>query len=178
MMNKIRKFFASAFIVMVLMMMIKPHLPKDNKFLKTIYWPINKVEGSIGTNQTWLMFSPNPSKIDAYVIGEVTYSDGSKDAFDFYHGLDLNIFQKYLYGEKYRKFTSEHLRIDKRKFLWNDGAKFAVAKLQERNVGKKPVEVTLRRFWSETPKWEKHFIKHGESKPKYNSYLYYRKKDL
>ena len=175
MMKKTKKIFANTFIVIVLMMMIRPHLPMKTKFFSMIYQPILKIERSIGTNQTWTMFSPNPSKLDAYVVGVVDYQDGSRDSYDFNKKFELNIIQKYLYGEKYRKFTSEHLRADKKSFLWSDGADFAVKKLSEKNPGKIPRKVTLTRYWSKTPDWNKYFIKHGEPKSKYSSFVFYRK---
>lgn len=177
-MNKLRKYLANTFIVFLLLTMAKPHLPLEAKFLSTIYYPINKLEGLIGTNQKWNMFSPNPTRLDAYVLGQVEYDDGSSDSYDFNKPIGLNIFQKYLYGEKYRKFVSEHLRTDNKSFLWADGAQFVVTKLEAKNSNKKPTKVTLTRFWSETPNWNKHFMKHGEAKPQYNSFVFFTKENF
>lgn len=173
-MTKSKKILANTFIVMMLMLMIRPHLPKS-KFLFQLYRPLIKIESSLGINQSWVMFSPNPSKVDAFVIGVVEYQDGTRDSYDFNKTIGMNILGQYLHGGKYRKYTSEHLRIDKKSFLWSDGADFAVKKLAAKNIGKVATQVTLIRFWSETPDWNKQFIKHGTAKAKYNSYVFYKK---
>lgn len=174
-MKRVTRFLSNCFILLVFMMMLKPQLPLNTKFFSMIYRPINLIEGSIGTNQTWQMFSPNPAKLDSYVIGEVTYEDGSTASYDFNKPLGQNILEKYLFGEKYRKYVGEHLRTDQKVFMWEDGAMFAVRKLAAQNEGKKPVKVTLTRFWHETPDWRQHFLKHSQLKSAYNSYLYYTK---
>lgn len=155
-------------------MMIKPRLPLENQLLSWIYTPINAIEANLGTNQSWMMFSP-PSRLDSYVLARVTYDDGLMDFYDFNRPLGMNILEKYLYGEKYRKFVSEHLRTDRKSWMWEDGAKFAIRKLADKNKDKNPKKVELIRFWSLTPEWREHFIKHGESKPRYESFLFYTK---
>ncbi|HLT22012.1 MAG TPA: hypothetical protein VKZ84_01145 [Bacteriovoracaceae bacterium] len=177
-MKILKRIGANIFIVFVLMTMIRTHLPMNTKFFQMIYKPIDAVESSIGTNQTWLMFSPNPSRLDAYVIGEVEYEDGSKDTFDFYKGIGMSMFDKYLHGEKYRKFTSENLRSDKKQFLWPDASKFVLRKLKEKNNYKLPKKVSLIRYWDEIPSWDKKFVKHDEFREQYKSFMFYSKEVL
>lgn len=177
-MKRFKKIGANVFIIFVLMTMIKTHLPMDTRFFRAVFKPIEIVEASIGTNQTWFMFSPNPSRLDAYVIGEVEYEDGTKDTFDFYKGIGMSMLNKYLYGEKYRKFSSEHLRSDTKKFLWDDASKFVLWKLKEKNNYKIPKKVSLTRYWDEIPTWNKKFIKHREFRDQYSSYVFYTKEVL
>ena len=177
-MNYLKRMGANFFIFFLLMTMIKTHLPMDTKIFQSIYRPITWIENSFGTDQSWLMFSPNPAKMDAFVTGEVEYIDGSKETYDFNKGIDLNTFEKYLFAEKYRKYTSEHLRLDENDFLWSDGARFAMNKLKEKNNFKIPVKVSLKRHWSEIPDWNKKFIKHSQWRNNYNSYVFYTKEVL
>lgn len=174
-MRMIKKVGANIFIISLMMLMAKPHLPMDTKFLKMIYKPLNAAENSIGTGQSWVMFSPNPSRTDAYVIGEVEYEDGSKDSFDFHKGIGMSMLDKYLFGEKYRKYASENLRLDDYDFLWEDASKFVLEKLKVKNNYKIPMKVTLVRYWDEIPLWNKQFVKHKEFRKQYQSYAFYTK---
>lgn len=177
-MKLIKKVGANLFIVFLLMTMIKTHLPMNTRFFHFIYQPVFYLEAMVGISQTWFMFSPNPSRTDAYVLGEVEYEDGSKDVFDFHKGIGMSMLNKYLYGEKYRKFASEHLRTDKKKYLWDDASKFVLHKLKEKNNFKLPKKVSLIRFWDRIPNWDTKFIKHKEFRHQYNSYTFYTKEVL
>lgn len=172
-MKFLKRVGANLFIIFVLMTMVRTHLPMDSKLLETIYRPVDALESSFGTNQTWFMFSPNPSRMDAYVIGEVEYEDGSKDTFDFHKGIGMSMLNKYLYGEKYRKFAAENLRSDKKKFLWEDASKFVLRKLKNRNDYKLPKKVILTRYWDIIPHWDKQFIKHSEFRKQYKNFSFY-----
>lgn len=177
-MKRFKKIGANVFIVFVFMTMIRTHLPMKTKFFQTIFKPIDALEASIGTNQSWLMFSPNPSRMDAYVIGDVEYEDGSKDTFDFHKGIGMSMLNKYLYGEKYRKYTAEHLRADDKKFLWDDATKFVLWKLKEKNNYKIPKKVSLTRYWDEIPTWDQKFIKHKDFREQYKSFVFHTKEVL
>lgn len=158
--------------------MIKSHLPMDRKNFQKFLKPVNWIEGALGTDQSWLMFSPNPGKTDSYVTAEVEYVDGSKDTYDFNKGIGLNTKDKYLFGERYRKYTAEYLRLDEYKYLWSDGARFALNKLKEKNNYKIPAKVKLKRHWSKIPDWNQKFYKHGESRGEYERYVFYTKEVL
>ena len=172
-MKSLKRIGANVFIIFVFMTMLRTHLPTDTKFFETIYRPVDIFESSIGTNLTWFMFSPNPSRMDAYVVGEVEYEDGTKDTFDFHKGIGMSMLNKYLYGEKYRKFSSENLRSDNKKFLWEDASKFVLRKLKEKNNYKLPTKVTLTRYWDVIPNWNKRFYKHSEFRKQYKSFAFY-----
>ena len=167
------KFVPHGIIILVLMMMIKTHLPMDKTLFKSIYYPVDQIQRFFGFNQSWMMFSPNPSRLDAYVMGEVEFIDGSKWTFDFLDKNSNSIIQKYLKGEKYRKFASENLRQDSNNFLWEDASNFVLKKVLKDSSEKRPIKVTLTRYWSETPDWNKTFLKHSKMKEKYQSYTFY-----
>lgn len=174
-MSFFKKFAANLFILFTLMTMVKVHLPMDRKFFQVIYEPITFLERSIGTHQRWFMFAPNPSRTDTYVIGEVEYEDGSKDTFDFHKGIGMSLFDKYRFGERYRKYAAEHLSKESKDFLWEDAARFTVRKLKEKNNYKLPRKVTLTRYWDRMPNWDQKFFKHSEFRKQYQSLTFYSK---
>ena len=169
------KILPLSIITLFVMMMMKTHLPMDKVFFKSLYYPVDRIQYFLGFNQTWMMFSPNPSRLDSLVKGEVEFSDGSSATFDFLEKNEKSLSYKYLKGEKFRKFSSENLRQDSNKYLWSDASDYVVKKIKKRNT-KTPVKVSLVRFWSETPDWNKSFIKHGDWKKNYQSFNFYSKK--
>jgi hypothetical protein len=162
-------------ITFYVMMMMKTHLPMDKAIFKAAYLPVDRVQYFLGFNQTWMMFSPNPSRLDSLVKGEVEFFDGTSVTFDFLEKDEKSLSYKYLKGEKLRKFSSENLRQDSNKYLWSDASDYVLRKVQQ-EVSKKAVKVSLIRYWNETPDWNKSFIKHGDWKENYQSHTFYSKK--
>jgi hypothetical protein len=106
------------------------------------------------------MFAPDPGKINTHITAEVEFYDGSKDTYKFPRGRDLTIGQKYLYGEKYRKFLTEAFDHHDKSFLWEDVAKFALRKMKNQSFAKIPKSVHLSSHWEKVPDLGKSFRKH------------------
>lgn len=170
-----QKILPLSIIVLYVMMMMKTHLPTDKAVFKAIYYPVDRIQYFLGFNQTWMMFSPNPSRLDSLVKGEVEFSDGTSVVFDFLENNEKSLSYKYLKGEKFRKFSSENLRQDNNKYLWSDASDYVLRKIQK-DISKQPVKVSLIRYWNETPDWNKSFIKHGDWKENYQNHTFYSKK--
>ncbi len=96
------------------------------------------------------MFAPNPTRLNMYITADVEFDDGSKASYDFENSKADNLLDKYINGEKYRKYITDGLRKDENSFLRVDAAKFALRKLKEEHFHKIPLKVHLTRHWYET----------------------------
>ncbi len=172
-MSKIKKVVISLFIIFNLMTMIRVHLPLQNRFFSKIYIPIDFYLSFFSIYQDWMMFAPDPMRSSVHVRAEVEFDDGSKSHYTFPQNKDLNIFQKYAYGEKFRKIVSDGIRKDSNSFLWRDTAKFVLRNLKNENYYKIPLKVHLVRFWDEVPNLEKEFRLHTYTSKKFNQYRFY-----
>lgn len=172
-MSKTKKTFISCFILLNLLAMVRIHLPLDNKFFSSVYRPVDAYLSFFSIYQDWLMFAPNPTRLNVYITAEVEFEDGTKDVFAFPKPSEMNIFQKYVNGERYRKIVSEAIRNDSHSWMWPDTARFALRKLREKHFNKIPLKVHLSRHWSETPDLDKKFIPHQTRLKDFKNYRFY-----
>lgn len=172
-MSTLKKTLISSFIVFNILTMIRCHLPLDYTFFSSIYKKVDVYLDFFSIYQDWMMFSPDPAKVDVYMTAEVEFDDGSKDQYEFPRTPKLSLVDKYLYGERYRKIIEESIRRDDHSFLWADTAKFVLRKVKDRNFHKIPLRVHLTRHWSETPDVQKKFIPHLAKEKVYESHKFY-----
>lgn len=172
-MSKVRKILISAFIALNILAMVRMHLPLNTKYFATLYRPIDSYLSFFSIYQDWMMFAPNPSKMDVYITAKVEFHDGTSDTYDFEKASRLGLAEKYVFGERFRKFTSEALRKDENQFMWKDAAKFAMRKVRDQNFHKIPVRVRLTRHWALTPDVNVQLIPHRENKKNYETFNFY-----
>lgn len=172
-MSKIKKCFISAFIVINLLAMVRIFVPLEAKFFAALYRPVDSYLSFFSIYQDWMMFAPNPGRANFNIEAEVEFDDGSKEMFFFPRPQEMNLLEKYIYGEKYRKIVSEGIRKDSNRFLWNDTAKFVLRKLKEKSFSKIPLKVHLIRVWDEIPDVGKEFVLHSSAPQKINRYRFY-----
>jgi hypothetical protein len=173
--NKVLKILASAFIVVNLMMMIRAQLPSNAPVINYVYKPVTFVQNYFSLWRGWSMFAPNPLRTNQYVDAKVTFADGTSIIWNFPNASETNVLKRYLFSERYRKYSSDALRLDSKKFLWEDSTKYIVRKLAVTHAGKQPLSITLRRRWEHIPKWNKSFREHGRvlDTKKFRTYEYY-----
>jgi hypothetical protein len=172
-MGNLRKTLISCFILLNFLAMIRIHLPLDNKYFSTLYRPVDSYLSFFSIYQDWYMFAPNPSSSNGHVTAEVEFDDGTHDTYDFEHSSATNLFKKYAYGEKFRKFVSDGLRKDSNAFMWKDAAKFVLRKLKESNYHKIPLKVHLIRHWNDILHPDVEFRPHLSKTTQYESFRFY-----
>lgn len=172
-MKRISKIFISAFLLINFLAKVRVHLPLDRTFFKTLYRPVDAYLSFFSIYQDWLMFAPNPTRMNASLSAEILFEDGSSDIYRFPRSAEMGIVDKYTHGEKYRKIITEAIRNDSHSWMWKDTAKFALRKMKEKSFSKIPLKVHLYRHWAETPPMTKKFIPHGESIPGEKKYKFY-----
>jgi hypothetical protein len=100
---------------------------------------------ALGLDQSWAVFSPNPSTTSVFVHGEVTFADGTTMRFDFPDdGPWLGAYREY----RWRKYE-RRLRLDRQRRLWSPAATWIARQVASED---RPVtEVVLVRRFSTTP---------------------------
>lgn len=162
-MSYIKKIFVSAFIVLNFLAMFRTHVPLDtSRFFSTLYKPVDTYLSFFSIYQDWMMFAPNPTKLNLILTAEIEFEDGTRDTYHFPDSGKMNFVGKYSGGEKYRKIVTEGIRKDSNQWMWKDVAKFALRKVGERNLDKIPLRVHLTRRWADTPSLTERFVTHAE----------------
>lgn len=172
-MTKINKILVSAFIVLNFLTMVRIFVPLEAKYFATIYRPVDSYLSFFSIYQDWMMFAPNPGRLNTTVEAEVEFDDGSVEKFSFPKQSEMGLFEKYTYGEKYRKIVSEGIRKDENSFMWKDTAKFVLRQLKEKNFSKIPLKVHLIRKWNEIPDVSKEFIPASQSPKSFEQFKFY-----
>lgn len=171
-MTKAKKILITGFIIFNILAMIRVHLPINSSFFQALYRPVDTYLSFFSLYQSWTMFSPEPSRTNAYLTAEVFFDDKSKETFVFPRSSEMSLFQKYVNGERFR-VLSEAIRRDENSFLWRDAAKFALRKVGKTQFHKIPIKVELIRHWNTIPEMEKKFQKHKEHISEYQSHKFY-----
>ncbi|BDI28161.1 hypothetical protein CCAX7_002120 [Capsulimonas corticalis] len=101
-----------------------------------------------GLNQGWLMFAPEPYKLDVYVETVVHYADGSQRVWDYPRMDQLRYDDRYR-SERYRKYI-EVAHQEGFSYLWHSMATYA-ARINNDRPGSRPVSVDLIRHFRVLP---------------------------
>lgn len=102
----------------------------------------------VGLWQSWGMFAPEPSNLNYYLSGVITYRDGSQREAVWPRMREYNLLSRYQ-KERYRKF-SEYTRMDQFAFMWPSFARF-IAQSNDADAANPPVRMQLYRSWSFIP---------------------------
>lgn len=172
-MSRLKKGIISFFILFNFLIMLRVHMPQDNKAVRSVYQQVDKYLTFFSIYQDWMMFAPDPGKFNNYITAEIEFFDGTNDVYNFPRNTELNIRQKYSYGEKYRKIFSEGFHEDDMSFLWEDTAKFALRKMKGISYSKIPKTVRLTRYWDQVPDVKKSFRKHLSRQTAFQKQTFY-----
>jgi hypothetical protein len=153
--------------------MVRVFVPLEAKFFSAVYKPVDSYLSFFSIYQDWMMFAPNPNRLNNYISAEVEFMDGTKENYLFPRPDQLSLVEKYTYGEKYRKFMSEGIRKDSNSFMWKDTAKFVLRKIRNDNFEKIPAKVHLFRNWNEIPDLNQGFRKYNQLETQYQSFKFF-----
>ena len=173
-MNNFKKTLITIFIICNFMMMIRAQLHQNSPVINYIYKPITFIQNYFSLWRGWSMFAPNPLRINGFVDAKIIYQDGSQKTWTFPGPQKGTLLQRYMYGERYRKYIMDGLRLDKNSHLWPDAAKFVIRKTSKENLNKIPSKIILRRRWQDIPNWNIFFIPHkSKLSNDYNTFEFY-----
>ena len=172
-MSRGKKIIISAFIVFNFLSMIRVHVPMETKLFSTIYKPVDLYLSFFSIYQDWMMFAKNPSRTNSYLTADIEFIDGSIETFHFPKSSELKHFEKYKFGERYRKIISEGIIAPNKKFLWKDAARFSLRKMKETQFARIPKRVFLKKHTFVIPEWKSQFIPHYSKNKIYQSTIFY-----
>lgn len=172
-MSNKRKFLISLFVVFNFLIMARIHTPIEKRFFSLVYKPVDAYLSFFSIYQDWLMFAPDPNRLNIKLSAVIEFDDQSKTEYKFPDSSRMSLAQKYTGGEKFRKLISEGISKDKNRFMWKDASKFVLRQVRDENLGKIPLKVKLIRHWYETPDINKQFISHKQRAEKFESYVFY-----
>jgi hypothetical protein len=171
--KKIQKILINVFIIFNLMLMLRAQINDTKPMAKFFYTPANHVQNYFSMWRGWKMFAPNPLRTNSWVEARVVV-DGEDLKYSFPGPQSGSIEERYLIGERFRKYIVEGVRLDKNKHLWEDAARYVLNKYLAEFPDSKVEEIRLIRKWREIPKWDHMFIDHGtKSNIKFSYFTFY-----
>lgn len=171
-MTRLKKIVISGFIIFNFLAMIRVHMPLNTTLFQNLYKPVDVYLSFFSLFQNWNMFSPEPSRTNAYITAVIHFHDESKETYVFPRSSDMTAFQKYVNGERFR-VLSEAIRKDENNYLWKDAARFALRKIGNTQFNKIPVKVELYRHWNHIPDMNKKFLKHQDHVTEYQEHKFF-----
>lgn len=102
-----------------------------------------------GLGGAWSMFSPDPPRVNAWLVADVTMKDGTVRHWSPPSMPALDYVERYR-KERYRKWAQDHVRQDKEKKHWPYAARF-IAREVCTDPANPPVKVALIRVWRTIP---------------------------
>jgi hypothetical protein len=172
-MKKFQKIIVSFFILFNFLCMLRTFMPLESRFFSFIYRPVDSYLSFFSFYQDWMMFAPNPGRRNVYLTAEVEFDTGERSTYYFPRPWELSLFQKYLFGERYRKIISEAITRDSYRFLWTDTARFVLHKMKEENLHKIPTRVHLIRHLNFITDHDVEFRPHAQVETNYLSEKFY-----
>ena len=172
--KRIPKIFSNLIIILFLMIFFRSQFDQDSSLIKKVYTPLNPIQKFFSLYQNWYMFAPNPSRINSFISAEIEYEDGETLPYTFYRPSREELFQRYFLGERFRKFFTEGIRLDRNSHLWPDLIAYIKREVEKQNPHKKIKKISLRRHWNTIGNWEESFVPFTEDIPlPYQEYLFY-----
>ena len=142
----VKRLAINAFLLFHLAVIVSRSIPSQALVVRIVSRMVSPYAWRVGLFQSWDMFAPNPTHVNVFVTAEITCSDGQVRVWNFPQMQELGYSERY-FKERYRKYSTEYLRVDSHSVLWPDAARY-IARLH-RNPGNPPTAVRLIRHWSE-----------------------------
>ena len=153
-------------------MMVMSSLPDRSAVAKKIYEPLRVYQQVFGLSQAWRMFAPNPSRTNSYIVANLKFTDGSGEQWTLPRPSQMSSGQRFLPGERFRKFQQEFLRTLALPELWNDLGRFVTREVQwiEANGQKRQLEqISFVRHYNYIKSPSIVIIPHGQKSSKYST---------
>ncbi len=130
----------SAAVAALLLAEIATHLPASS-FERAVIDPANHLLGLAGSEQTWVVFAPNPRSVSLDMEARVTFADGSTARWTLPDGPAFGANLRFY---RWRKWL-ERVRADDESPLWDPTARWIASLYDDRPSPVTRVEL-IRRF--------------------------------
>ena len=128
-------------IVFILASLIAANIPQTSYLQKQLNDIVRPVRDSVGLDQTWSVFAPEPRRQSFALDALIKYSDGTTETWTVPTGDPFIAEYRTYHWQKW----SEYARADDTQLLWEP---FAVWVARTHNsASRHPVSVTLIRRW-------------------------------
>ncbi|MNS90897.1 hypothetical protein D3C72_1249670 [compost metagenome] len=138
------------------------------KFLNSV----QRYQTFVGLDQAWSMFAPIPGGVNSYVDAQITFKDGSKEKWTFPRPSQIKDIDKFLAGERYRKYAQENLIPMERSEVWFDLSYYVareVARIEESGRRRVLEDIQFYKHTSLVKSPDKVFIPHGQLSKDYET---------
>lgn len=171
-MKVVRKSLISGFIFLNLLVMVMSSLPDKSAVTQKIMQPVYRYQRFFGLNQAWRMFAPNPSRANSYLEATLNFTDGSSEKWTFPRASQMSEWDRFISGERFRKYQQEHLRPLQKPELWKDLAEFLVretGKVEKQGQKRTLERVVFNRSSNVILAPSKEWIPHGQKSTNYKT---------
>jgi hypothetical protein len=138
----------TAFILWHLFALLIWNMPAQSNLAGRSMTVVRPYMTGTGLMQGWVMFAPDPYRLDVSVEARVAYSDGAVRSWYFPRMAKLSYAARYN-KERWRKYV-EVMHQDAWSILWPPAARYA-ARVNDDRPGARPVSVELVRHWRIIP---------------------------
>ena len=171
-MGLIKKILVSAFIFLNVSIIVLDSLPDKSVVAQKYLNLVNRYQTAIGLDQAWSMFAPIPGGVNSYIDADITFADGSKEKWTFPRPSQIKDVDKFLAGERYRKYAQENLIPMERSEVWFDLSYYVAREVKRIEESGRRRVLTDIQFYKHTNLVQaptKVFIPHGQLATKYES---------
>lgn len=120
-------------------------IPSDALWWKRLKHVVEPTMLFTGLWQGWDMFAPEPLSINARLSAELVLADGSTQEWPFPEVHKMGPVDAF-YGERWRKWAIDRVRLDENSRVWPDTARYILRKATY-SKDNSPKEVKLSRHW-------------------------------
>jgi hypothetical protein len=131
--ERVRKCMISFLIILQFVALFSLTAPKTSGYLPwttPIHDFVRPVAQTLGLWQSWDMFSPNPRDDDVRFYARAVLKDHSLKEWSPPDPLIFGFFKRHS-NERFRKWTNDHLRLNRDRRAWRDAVHFMVSQMGE-----------------------------------------------
>lgn len=168
--KKIQKSAIVLFVVLNVVMMVTAALPNRSLLGSKVLSVFSYYQSFLGLQQSWNMFAPVPSSQNSYVEASIEFTDGSRERWTLPRPSLMTAGDKFLLGERYRKYSQEHLRPQKKYQVWMDLGKFTtkeVRLIESQGLKRDIKHIEFFHYSNFIPHPDTEFIPHGTLSKKF-----------
>lgn len=164
-MGIIKKIFVSVFIVIQITIMIISGLPDRSAVGKEVLNNLRWYQTFFALDQSWSMFAPNPTSRNSYLDATITFTDNTTEKWTFPRSSQLGGWERFISGERLRKYQQEHLASVRKVELWYDLSHFLekeVNRIEKNGKGRVIASIQFFRHSNNIKAPTEKFVEHGQ----------------
>ena len=145
------RWVVNTFIVCCILLALIDGLPSTGRLHSSLKGAIDPLLDVTGTWQgSWMLFAPNPDKVNVRVSAVITYEDGFRFKWRSDEWQNMGVVQRFI---DFREMEYvDGIRLDGNQAAWSHFARYLSKNLKRPdNSTANPVKVELVRHWAKIP---------------------------